>query len=201
MLQYLAVARTLGQRLLRSIALAFELNPAALAELLTPDPYLLLKLMRYTPRTPQAAFSMAPHCDFSLLTLVVQSGDGLQIRTPRGQWLSVPALPNTISVNLGELLEVVSAGRMLATPHRVVVDSSGTRLSLPVFINPDLKRVVAPARNYAQPSGLEPPHELQHVHRVLPPATPYSRFTFGDKEWDRKGLGRWCHDERCWRDH
>ncbi len=140
---------------------------------------------------------MAAHCDFSFLTLLLQRGEGLQIRRPDGVWVSAPSEPNTVLVTLGELLEYSSAGHLRATPHRVVGDSDEPRLSAPVFINPDLGRTVVPLSERRPDWRSEPEREGLHVHRVLEPGATMEPFCFGEAEWARKGRGRWCHRQEC----
>ena len=143
---------------------------------------------------------VAPHCDWSWITLLLQNEvGGLQVRTPAGGWVDVPPLAGALVVTLGELVEVATAGRLEATPHRVRNHSSRRpRVSVPVFINPALPALVSPAGDVPPPA---PPVgcEAEHVHRVLAPGAPPRAFVFGESEWSRKGLGRWCHDPACLR--
>lgn len=194
LLDYLSTMAELGAHVLANIARAFDLSVQRVEQLLEPNPYLLLKVMRYAAATPsQRQTGMAAHCDWSLVTLLLQAGDGLQIRTPDGRWLDAPPRPNSVLVTLGELLQVLSGGHVQATPHRVL-QCNEPRVSVPVFINPDLDRVVAPLREH-RPRIDELSEE--HVHRVLPSTAPLKAFTFGDSEWERKGRGHWCHRRQC----
>ncbi|HEX2731175.1 MAG TPA: 2OG-Fe(II) oxygenase family protein [Polyangiaceae bacterium] len=199
---YFAQVSDCGVKLLELIAHAFELPKQCLSKLVSPEPYNLMKLMRYAANG--ASFSdakgMAAHCDWSLLTLLAQSADGLWIQTPYGQWLEVPHVPGTLVVNFGEILEIVTGGQLLATPHRVCVRNDTARLSLPVFINPDLRQLISPVVEVvAADSRLvsQPKTDSGHTHRVHQPGAPYTMFRYGDSEWQRKGLGRWCYSDAC----
>lgn len=57
-----------------------------------------------------------------------------------------PTDPNVLVCNIGELAEVWSGGFFVATPHRVLRNSSSasSRLSLPIFYNPKLDVVMKP---------------------------------------------------------
>lgn len=150
-------------------------------------PYLLMKLIHYPPPvSPQSG--VAAHVDFSWITLLLQDDTGgLEVRTPRGDWMEAPAVPGCLIVNLGEILQFATRGRYQATPHRVTNRSgSRSRISIPFFLNPGLCTRIQPLC-----SGPTPIHDADHVHRVLEPAddTP---FLFGEAEWLRKGLGIWC---------
>jgi len=177
------------------------------AQFLRPDedPYLLLKLIHYqVPPGGVPRSGVAPHVDFSWITLLLQDATGgLEMRTPPGVWLPVPPVPGALVVNLGEILQFATRGYFQATPHRVVNRSrTRSRISLPFFLNPALSTTVAMAPLAAIPGGRvrstpddsSPPH---HVHRVFPQPPP-GPFLFGDAEWRRKGLGIFC--EVCFRD-
>lgn len=185
MTAHLEACLALGQGLLRALAPAFDLPPTVYD---AQDAYGLLKLIAYHPQDGSGTTrrGVAAHVDFSLLTLVAQDGaGGLEARLPDGAWIPVPALPGALVLHVGELLEALSGGTLRATPHRVTHPGrAGPRLSLPVFVNPPLAAWVHP-----RPAPERPP-EGDHVHRVL---TGHEvPFRFGEAEWRRKGLNRWC---------
>jgi isopenicillin N synthase-like dioxygenase len=158
------------------------LNAIGFRALLQADEsaYLLLKLIHYHGSDCRRP-GVAPHVDFSWITLLIQdSQGGLQMRTPRGEWRDATPQPGLLYVNIGELLEFATGGYLRATPHRVIT-SSAPRTSIPFFLNPALD------------TWIEPPSLETHVHRVLQ-TPPAERFRFGDAEWKRKGLGVWCAD-------
>ena len=43
---------------------------------------------------------------------------GLEIQNRNGTWVKAKPIPNTIVINIGDLLEFWSSGRYRATPHR-----------------------------------------------------------------------------------
>ncbi|XP_022773299.1 1-aminocyclopropane-1-carboxylate oxidase 5-like [Durio zibethinus] len=91
---------------------------------------------------------------------------GLQILKD-GQWIDVQPLPNTIVINTGDQIEVLSNGRYKSTWHRVLSSTEGNRRSIASFYNPSLKATIAPA-----PQLVEKTH--QEVEQIYP------RFVFGD---------------------
>ncbi|MEO6953111.1 MAG: 2OG-Fe(II) oxygenase family protein [Polyangia bacterium] len=175
MLVHLEETSALGLRLLDAIGLPFA------------DPYLVMKLICYRPQPSNNATrpGVAAHVDYSLLTVLAQDElGGLDLRRADGRWVPVEPLPDTLLVNLGELVEALTGGAMLATPHRVVNRSrSSARVSIPVFVNPALDAVIAP-----RPRA--PRRDAEHVHRVLDESP--RPFVFGDREWQRKGKNVWC---------
>lgn len=73
------------------------------------------------------------------LTLVLQTSslNALEVLNPTGQWISVPALPNTLVCNVGQYLERQTNGRFLAAVHRVRNTTGERRYSLPFFMTMD----------------------------------------------------------------
>ena len=198
LLAHLIAMADLGERLLRAVATASGL-PEKTSSRTARDGYGLLKLIAYHPQPARDAAAapragVAPHADFSWLTLTWQSQPGLEIRTPDGQWLQVQPHRDRLWVHVGEILEHATRGRYSATPHRVTNHSSErTRLSIPFFVNPSLDAQVPVLESTAeQPPLPSLATESLHVHRVLPRGGPYHPFLFGEAEWRRKGLGQWC---------
>ncbi|MFK7862057.1 MAG: isopenicillin N synthase family dioxygenase [Granulosicoccus sp.] len=102
----------------------------------------------YYPARPSTAgskdFGIAPHTDYGCLTLLATDGSpGLEIQGKDGDWIAVTASPGTFVINFGEMLQMWSAGRVVATPHRVI-GGSHERISIPFFFNPRFDANVAP---------------------------------------------------------
>ena len=101
----------------------------------TADPTVLFRIFRY-PSTGDEGWGVAEHTDYGLVTLLAQDGrGGLEVRGPGG-WIAVPADPEVLVVNLGDMLERMTDGRYRSTPHRVRNAGSADRLSFPCFIDP-----------------------------------------------------------------
>lgn len=164
---------------------------------LAGEGHALLKLIGYFGQGSRSAPrpGVAAHVDFSYVTLTLQDDPGLEVRRPDGSWTRVPAVPGTLWVHPGELLQFATRGHLGATPHRVVnraVDR--LRVSLPFFANPALDaRVPLLASRPIRPV----PVEGEHVHRVLTGGAPAQPFLFGAAEWDRKGRNVWCTECRA----
>jgi isopenicillin N synthase-like dioxygenase len=157
-------------------------------------PYVLLKLIHYqalpdsTPRS-----GVAPHVDFSWITLLLQDdAGGLEIRGRDGSWTPFPPVSGTLLINVGEILEFATGGYFCAAPHRVV-NGAQARISLPFFLNPGLDTTInaIPLPFERQTSAVVAESAATHVHRVFSEPR-LARFTFGEQEWRRKGLGIYC---------
>lgn len=89
-------------------------------------------------------FGIAAHTDYGCLTLLATDGvPGLEVRSREGDWIAVEAAPGEFIINFGEMLEMWTAGRVVATLHRVK-GSKEERISVPLFFNPNHDTNVAP---------------------------------------------------------
>lgn len=110
-------------------------------------PMTLLRGNFYPPRPSWAGtedFGIAAHTDYGCLTLLATDGAaGLEVQARSGAWLPLSAAPGDFIINFGEMMEMWTAGRVKATPHRVV-GGAQARLSIPLFFNPSYDANVAP---------------------------------------------------------
>ncbi|KAF8403164.1 hypothetical protein HHK36_011261 [Tetracentron sinense] len=94
---------------------------------------------------PDLTLGMPPHSDYGLLTLLLQDEvKGLQIQH-KGKWVTVEPLPNSFVVNVGDHLEIFSNGRYKSVLHRVLVNSSKTRISVASLHSLPFHRTVEPS--------------------------------------------------------
>ncbi|RDW67042.1 hypothetical protein BP5796_09791 [Coleophoma crateriformis] len=91
------------------------------------------------------------HSDYGSLTLLFQQATdqgGLQVLQHGGVWRDVPYLEDAIVVNIGDALEFWTSGQLRSTVHRVVFPrtaaESGSRFSIPFFVQPDAEVLLAP---------------------------------------------------------
>ncbi len=110
-------------------------------------PMALLRGNYYPPRPASAGdkdFGIAAHTDYGCLTLLAMDGTpGLEVRKRGGGWIPVSAPMGEFVINFGEMLEMWTDRRVVATPHRVV-GGAAERLSIPLFFNPNADTNVAP---------------------------------------------------------
>ncbi|MHA1571065.1 MAG: 2OG-Fe(II) oxygenase family protein, partial [Alphaproteobacteria bacterium] len=82
----------------------------------------LTKLIRY-PATPPGQFGVNAHHDAGFLTVLAPGETrGLEVENAAGEWIPVPIIPDTLVINLGEILQAMSGNYFIATPHRVVTN-------------------------------------------------------------------------------
>jgi isopenicillin N synthase-like dioxygenase len=149
-LEWLREMRPLADALMRAIAVGLDLPPTWFEEHITAQPTQLFRIFHYPAMDDNATSSehgVGEHTDYGLLTLLLQDDcGGLQVRTPMGDWLDVPAEPDVLVCNIGDMLDKLTEGRYRSTPHRVRNTSGRSRLSFPYFFDPswDAEVVVPP---------------------------------------------------------
>jgi len=139
-------ARTLAEGLLGAIGQALGLQPGYFAQRYQGEN----KTLRFLHYPPQHGGDLAAgagaHTDYGSLTLLWQDGNpGLEVRAADGAWLPVPADPDAVVVNIGDLLEHWSNGRFRSTLHRVrPLQPQHSRYAIAFFSDPDDAVLVAP---------------------------------------------------------
>ncbi|GAA5936669.1 hypothetical protein JCM3775_000163 [Rhodotorula graminis] len=123
------------------------------------DPFWVMRCIGYPPLPPDAeGVSCGAHKDYGNFTLLhADSTPGaLQVFLPspsgpdststgeRGTWIDANPVEGAFVVNVGEMVEVYSAGLYKATLHRVVHKSETYRVSIPFFFEPTLEALIEP---------------------------------------------------------
>ena len=122
-----------------------HLPPGTLAQGFT-QPMTNMTLLHYPPQAPdEAGFGIHPHKDTDALTIIAPDPvGGLEVQTRDGGWITPDTPPGGFVVNIGDMLELWSGGRLTSTPHRVVNKSGKERYSFPYFAVPRHDVLVAP---------------------------------------------------------
>jgi len=137
-LTYIDAVTEVGHRLLRGVSRALGLDDDWFDRHLTAAPTVLFRIFRYPPLPADSgnSWSVGEHTDYGLLTILAQDAHGgLEVRGPGG-WVAAPPVPGAFVVNLGDMLERMTAGRYRSTPHRVRNTGGADRLSMPLFLDP-----------------------------------------------------------------
>lgn len=127
------------------------------------------KVSHYPPcPQPELVTGLRAHTDAGGVILLFQDDKvgGLQILKD-GQWIDVQPLRNSIVINTGDQIEVLSNGRYKSVWHRVLATPTGNRRSIASFYNPSMKATIAPALELVK-------KENQEVDQIYP------KFVFGD---------------------
>lgn len=144
MLRLFADLEQLAGRVLAAIEEALDMKAGLLQEWIAGGNS-ILRLIHYPPLpddAPADAVRAAAHADINLITLLYEgTGGGLEVQRPDGSWMPVRSLSGQLIMNVGDMLQLATTGRLRSTPHRVAnpADSSArgvSRLSMPFFVHP-----------------------------------------------------------------
>ncbi|HLJ64304.1 MAG TPA: 2-oxoglutarate and iron-dependent oxygenase domain-containing protein [Stellaceae bacterium] len=162
---YYGAVTALGRRLFQGFALALDLEEDYFDRYLTKPPS-QLRLVHY-PATPNPAtntdWGISPHTDYECFTILHATTPGLEVVNAAGQWIEAPPLPGAFVINIGDMMEALTNGRFIATPHRVRTVPQ-ERYSFPLFCSLDYRTVIEPLPQCVRPGE----------------APRYPRFVAGD---------------------
>lgn len=134
-----------GRDLLRAIALYLDLDEKYFDDKIESGNS-ILRLLHYFPQKdltdiPDGAVRAAAHEDINLITLLMGgTAEGLQAKTKAGEWINVSPQPDEIVINVGDMLQRLTNGKLVSTTHRVInprIELLHTsRYSTPFFLHP-----------------------------------------------------------------
>lgn len=139
----------LAERIMRLFARALELPTSHFAPYIDA-PISALRLLHYPATTgvPLDRQQRAgAHTDYGSLTILLPqpNSQGLQIQTPQGEWIDVPAPEGAFVINIGDLMARWTADRWVSTLHRVVAKpDQPARLSVAYFHQPNWEAEIVP---------------------------------------------------------
>ncbi len=143
--EYFEHADRVARHLMTGFALGLDLERNFF--LRTCDLPLSRASMVYYPDQPKELgvnqFGVSSHTDFGVLTVLCQdSVGGLEVQDINGEWFKAPPIPETLIVNVADLLARWTDGVYKSTPHRVVNNSGRERLSLVMAFDPNPETLI-----------------------------------------------------------
>ena len=101
------------------------------------------RLLHYPPLgedAPDGAIRAAAHGDINTITLLLGAEEaGLELLKADGEWLPIGAEEGALVVNIGDMLDRLTNGRLKSTTHRVVNPAGDaarrSRYSMPFFLH------------------------------------------------------------------
>ena len=142
-LAYYEHIKAIGHQLFHAFALALGLDEAYFDAHLRHPPS-QLRLIHYPfDADAEDRPGIGAHTDYECFTLLFATTAGLQVLGRNGEWTDVPLVENTMIMNIGDMMEIMSNGRYVATRHRVKKVPE-ERYSFPLFFSCDYDHVVAP---------------------------------------------------------
>ncbi|BFM48655.1 2-oxoglutarate and iron-dependent oxygenase domain-containing protein [Marinomonas sp. THO17] len=146
-LDYYETVFALGRKLFSGFALALDLEEDYFESMVTCPPA-KLRLIHY-PFDAEAEDrpGIGAHTDYECFTMLLSDQPGLEVMNDDGIWIDAPPLKNgaeeALVINIGDMLEVLTAGRFVATSHRVRKVSQ-ERYSFPLFFACDYHTLIRP---------------------------------------------------------
>jgi isopenicillin N synthase-like dioxygenase len=160
-----------GARVLEAIALHLG-RPRDFFAASVEDGNSVMRLLHYPPLgddAPEGAIRAAAHGDINTITLLLGAEEaGLELLTKQGEWLPIPASEGALVINVGDMLERQTNGRLRSTTHRVVNPrgdaAKRSRYSMPFFLHfrPDFLIEPLPECIDASDSAPPPPPITAH---------------------------------------
>ena len=122
----------------------------------------VMRLLHYPPQSEPTGehIRAGAHEDINTITLLLGAEEaGLELLTREGEWIPVSPAKGELVINIGDMLQRLTNGKLRSTPHRVVNPSpdraSNARYSMPFFLHfrPDF---IIDALPGTVPAGEEP---------------------------------------------
>lgn len=131
-----------GNVMLEALTMPLELDKDFFARM-TKDGNSILRLLHYPP-IPEGVdprcVRAAAHEDINFITILpAATTSGLQLQDRDGSWLDIESEPDTLIVDVGDMLARLTNDVLPSTTHRVINPQDGkntSRYSMPFFIHP-----------------------------------------------------------------
>jgi isopenicillin N synthase-like dioxygenase len=155
-----------GEKLLKLAALGLGLGDLDALTSLTDGGWHHMRVLRFPARSQQTSRGIGAHTDYGLLVIAAQDDvGGLYIRPPvdgewrprnwleaesaaglyqdQEPWTYVRPAPDVLTVFPGDILQFLTGGALLSTPHKVSLNVR-ERFALAYFHEPSFEAVVRP---------------------------------------------------------
>ncbi|KAK2664031.1 hypothetical protein Ddye_002605 [Dipteronia dyeriana] len=116
----------------------------------------LMSAKRYFPTTESENNGISEHEDGNCVTIVLQDQvGGLQVKK-NGEWIPVTSAQDTLVVNLGDVIQVLSNNKFKSATHKVVRQQGKSRYSYAFFYNLQGDKWVEPLSKFTEEIGEVP---------------------------------------------
>lgn len=154
----------MGEKLLKLIALGLGINDINTFTKLTRNGWHHMRVLRFPPISEISIRGIGAHTDYGLLVIAVQDDiGGLYVRPPvEGEnrnrnwmsdessagmyendepWIFVKPMPSVVTVFPGDILQLMTNGYLLSTPHQVRLNTK-ERFAMAYFHEPNFNTCV-----------------------------------------------------------
>ncbi|HAN28690.1 MAG TPA: hypothetical protein DCP75_13385 [Haliea salexigens] len=159
---FAASCHALALRLTALLCEGLGQAPGSLLAQLAPEHSSFLRLNHYPVHDllegqapAPGPLGISPHTDAGVLTVLLQDAvAGLQMQQGDA-WVDVAPIPQALTINIGDMLQLAANDRYTAPLHRVRASDGQARLSIAYFLNPGYQAVIEPLQGLlsaAQPA-------------------------------------------------
>jgi 2-oxoglutarate dioxygenase / 2-oxoglutarate/L-arginine monooxygenase/decarboxylase len=183
---FMEMLGSVGEKLLRLTALGLGLDDIDALTTLSSDGWHHMRVLRFPPRSEQTSRGIGSHTDYGMLVIAAQDDvGGLYVRPPvEGEvrnrnwletessagmyedeepWTYVTPVPSVLTVFPGDILQFLTGGQLLSTPHKVKLNTR-ERFTMAYFHEPNFNAVVRPL---ADPASDEYIHYGTHFTNMF----------------------------------
>ena len=177
---------SIGETLLRLVALGLQLPDIETLTRLTSDGWHHMRVLRFPAQSAQTSRGIGAHTDYGLLVIAAQDDvGGLFVRPPvEGErrnrnwlesessagmyeneepWTYVTPQSSVLTVFPGDILQFLTCGRLLSTPHKVKLNTR-ERYAMAYFHEPNFNAVIRPL---TEPAGDDYIHYGTHFTNMF----------------------------------
>jgi isopenicillin N synthase-like dioxygenase len=174
---FMEMLGSVGEKLLRLTALGLGLDDIDTLTDLASDGWHHMRVLRFPQRSEKTSRGIGSHTDYGMLVIAAQDDvGGLYVRPPvEGEvrnrnwletessagmyedeepWTYVTPVPSVLTVFPGDILQFLTGGQLLSTPHKVKLNTR-ERFTMAYFHEPNFNAVVRP---------LADPESDEHIH-------------------------------------
>lgn len=164
---------TIARRLIQGFALSLGLEETYFDEA-HRAPFYNMRPSYYPPARDVLKankWSCGPHTDYMALTMLWQDDvGGLEVMNLDGAWIAAPPLPETMVVNVADMMAIWTNDLYTSNPHRVANRADRHRLSLAHFIGPGstiLVECLPTCCSSSNPSRYPATTTTQHITNIM----------------------------------
>ncbi|MFQ5609145.1 MAG: 2OG-Fe(II) oxygenase family protein, partial [Woeseiaceae bacterium] len=165
---YWNVVAAIGSAILERLALAVGLDRTFFVDRCRTEELNTLRLLHYPESNiggDETNVGISAHTDFECLSLLYQTGPGLELTDVNGNWYDTPATDGGLFVFIDDMLETWTNGLLKATGHRVR-HTSERRFSIVMFMAVDDGVTVQPQSEFdgiSMPGTYPPVRQRAHI--------------------------------------
>ncbi|KAJ0576232.1 putative thebaine 6-O-demethylase [Helianthus annuus] len=144
--EYSSKIEVINEVILEALARSLNLEENCFLDQYGTTAKMIARFNYYPPCAwPDKVLGVKPHADGSAVTFLLQDKEveGLQVLKD-GQWFGVPIVPDALTINVGDQIEIMSNGIFKSPVHRVLVNTTNQRITLAMFCMPQTEEDIGP---------------------------------------------------------